>query len=150
MITWSCHMQPMLHDLYQQFLMIFSNFWSVCGTSAHWHIKVVRMCQWDCFGIESAWHFRHTTEVTWLLNRYYEPDIVILDVELLCTSPVLCVSGKIYWLSAFHFKILHYIYTPLYIPEKQVELHPLSQNLIVAQNLFLDLVLHLSLLISHY
>src|ERR1700729_3537697 len=52
--------------------------------------------------------------------------MVVLKVELLHVSLVLCASGKIYQLSSFHFKILHYIYTPLYIPEKQVELHPSS------------------------
>jgi hypothetical protein len=50
--------------------------------------------------------------------------MVILKVGLLRKPPVLCTSGKIYQLSFFHFKFSHYIYTPLYIQEKQVELHP--------------------------
>ena len=83
---------------------------------AHWHIKVVRTCQWDHFGIESVWRFRHTVEVMWLLNRCYELDMVVLDVGLSCASPVLC---KIYQLSAFHFKISHYIYSNIFIHEAQ-------------------------------
>jgi hypothetical protein len=64
--------------------------------------------------------------VTRARNRCYELDMVILKVGLLREPPVLCTSSKIYQLSSFHFKISHYIYTPLYIPEKQVELHPAS------------------------
>src|SRR5882724_1731736 len=59
-------------------------------------------------------------------------------------SPVLCLSSKIYLLSSFHFKISYNIYTPLDIPEKQVELHPSSQNLVTTQISSLDHVLHLS------
>src|SRR5258705_2730000 len=64
------------------------------------------------------------------------------------TSPVLYLSSKIYLLSSFHFKILYNIYTPLYIPEKQVELHPSSQNLVTTQISSLDFVLRLSPLVS--
>src|SRR5258705_292444 len=59
-------------------------------------------------------------------------------------SPVFCLSSKIYLLSSFHFKISYNIYTPLYIPEKQVELHPSFQNLVTSQMSFLDFVLCLS------
>jgi hypothetical protein len=78
------------------------------------------------FSPTSVWQFRDITIVAQACNRCYELDMVILKVGLLRKPPVLCTSGKIYQLSSFHFKILHYIYTPLYIQEKQVELHPLS------------------------
>src|ERR1700729_3598677 len=103
-------------------------FYNPCAV--HRHIKVARTRHRDCFGPTSAQRSRHTAR---LQNRCYEPNMVILEVGLSCTSPVLCASGKIYHLSAFHLKFSHYIYTPLYIPEKQVELHPVSQNLIAAQ-----------------
>jgi hypothetical protein len=62
--------------------------------------------------------------------------MVVLKVGLSCESLVLCTSGKIYRLSAFHFKISYNIYTPLYIPEKKkVELHPSYQNLVVTLDL---------------
>jgi hypothetical protein len=76
--------------------------------------------------------------------------MVILKVGLLCKPLILCTSSKIYQLSSFHFKISHYIYTPLYIQEKQVELHPASQNLVATQILFLDLIFCLSALIPRY
>jgi len=79
-----------------------------------------------CFGLTSVQQFGDIVIVTQVRNRCYEPDMVILKVGLLCEPLVLCTSGKIYQLSSFHFKISHYIYTPLYIPEKQVELHPAS------------------------
>jgi len=78
------------------------------------------------FSLTLVWQFGDIAIVTQACNRCYEPDMVILKVGLLREPPVLCTSGKIYQLSSFHFKILHYIYTPLYIPEKQVELHPAS------------------------
>ena len=76
--------------------------------------------------------------------------MVILKVGLLHEPPVLCTSSKIHQLSSFHFKISHYIYTLLYIQEKQVELHLMFQNFVAAQISFLDLVLYLSTLIPHY
>ena len=54
-----------------------------------------------------------------------------------------CLSSIIYPLSSFHLKISYNIYTPLYIPEKQVELHPSSQNLVTTQISSLDFVLRL-------
>jgi len=52
-----------------------------------------------------------------------------LDVGFSCESLVLCFKWqKFISLSAFHFLILHYIYTPLYIQENKVELHPSYQN----------------------
>ena len=106
-------------------------FYNPCA--AHRHIKVARTRHRDCFGPTSAQRFWHTAMGTQSRNRCYEPDMVILEVGLSCVSPVLCASGKIYHLSAFHLKFSHYMYTPLYIPEKQVELHPSSQNLVAAQ-----------------
>ena len=145
MIMWLHHMPPMSHDLYRPFPIISTHFqWFLAisndfsywptshmhcnpqfncaappevlqyirGTSAH---KFARMCQQDCFNIELVWCFRHTMEVTWPLNRHCELDMVVLKVELLHKSPVLCTSSKIYWLSAFHFKIFTlYIYSPVH------------------------------------
>jgi hypothetical protein len=78
------------------------------------------------FGLTLVQWFRDITMVMKVCNRFYELDMVILKVGLLLEPLVLCTRGKIYQFSSFHFKISHYIYTPLYIQEKQVELHPAS------------------------
>ena len=78
------------------------------------------------FGPTSALQFGDIMMDMQAHNRCYKPDMVILKLGLLREPPVLCTSGKIYQLSSFHFKFSHYIYTPLYIPEKQGELHPAS------------------------
>jgi hypothetical protein len=58
--------------------------------------------------------------------------MVVLKVGLLRKPLVLCTSGKIYQSGIPFILKFHIIYTPLYIQEKQVELHPASQNLIAA------------------
>jgi hypothetical protein len=97
-----------------------------CWDHRHVGISICEATSAYHFGPTSVWQFRDIVIVTQAHNRCYEPDMVILKVGLLRKPLVLCTSGKIYQLSAFHFKISHYIYTPLYIPEKQVELHPTS------------------------
>jgi hypothetical protein len=83
------------------------------------------------FGPTSAPQFGDIMMDMQARNRCYKPDMVILKLGLLREPPVLCTSGKIYQLSSFHFKFSHYIYTPLYIPEKQVELHPASFRILL-------------------
>ena len=47
-------------------------------------------------------------------------------LEFMCASGAWFLAVKFSYHHPFHFKFSYNIYTPLYIPEKQVELHPSS------------------------
>jgi hypothetical protein len=54
------------------------------------------------------------------------PNMDMLNVGVHVHLRSLVLSGKFSCHHPFNFKFSYNIYTPLYIPEKQVELHPSS------------------------
>jgi hypothetical protein len=122
---------------------------SVCSCQDHQNIKL-RGC---VITIASAQHWHGNLDKSQKTHDHVKGVMgqiwILLCWTFAFASLVLCLSSKIYlWLS-FHFKISYNIYTPLYIPEKQVEIHPSSQNLVTTQISSWDFILCLLLSVSH-